>query len=132
MSERTDWIIIDRSIVDLLRKDGFTCHHEPDKPWNVWYSTNVPIEYNKSYVLSNGLTLYSSGTSLHLAGQKPLHKMTEEELAQLQKELNAEWEREQQIIDAFRLTPEMLGEVKDSNLPNALMREQAYRKLMGQ
>jgi len=132
MSERTDWIIIDRSIVDLLRKDGFTCHHEPDEAWNVWYSTNVPIEYNKSYVLSNGLTLYSSGTSLHFAGQKPLHKMTEEELAQLQKELNAEWEREQQIIDAFRLTPEMLGEVKDSNLPNALMREQAYRKLMGQ
>lgn len=86
----THWIITDKFIITLLLHDGFIVEPGADKPWDVWYSTNMPIAFNKSYVLSNGLTIYSSGTSLHLAGQKPLHQMTKEELARVQADWNGE------------------------------------------
>lgn len=86
------WFIKDQQVIDLLRKNGFTCEHpnptqtgiiqfytrtlEDDKNW---YDSNCPIEFGEEYTLPDGNILKSYGTSLVL-------KTSEETLSNLEEQ----------------------------------------------
>ncbi len=75
------YYIIDKNVIDILTKNGFTCqksqsksnatiqfHLQSEEEYqkSKWYETNCPIEHNNIYNLKDGNVLRSDGTLLVL------------------------------------------------------------------
>lgn len=83
------WKISDKRVVEAIRANGFTCEKPGVKPVsaaisfhfqsleeervakeaNIWYETDCPIEWGKTYTLSDGTAIRSVGTSIVLTEQ---------------------------------------------------------------
>jgi hypothetical protein len=93
MSDGRLWCIKDEKVIWTLISNGFTCkpkHEEPPGPGvhfftkteeelqrardaNVWFITNLPIQWGKSYTLPDGSIIRSDGTELVLVSGEEAH-----------------------------------------------------------